>query len=929
MATKTILVTGDHGIDYDIYLHSEEDNPRAGTPPTIVRATFGGAGITYRILRAAQADPDAAGAFEAVFAAQQTGESPPTAAIWTGFELGEPGASPAEQKNKVWRTRRSINLGQTSDASVLPRPPGLAPEPEPAGTYTSDILVIEDNGGGFRVNVPPTLTAFFEGPKADLPRQIVLKTCSPVCHGALWWSLVGRRDLADRLIVLVSIADVRRADVRVSQDISWERTAEDLVQELTSSPALAGFRQARHVIVTFQNEGVLWMARSDDPAVPARLRLVFDPSCMEEEWTRKTGVKGNAYGHHAAFSAALACRLVLDSACGEERALASGIERGLLAMRTIRLLGHGPVKTASPGFPEAEVGRLIARADRRDIWPASAAIQWMRLDSFGCSDVPAPGASPGPWRMLEATDRELAGHPLYGKAYRIALAGTGALSNVPYARFGRLFTADRDEIEALRNLKRLMDAYAESRSETRPLSLAVFGPPGAGKSFGIKQIAETVIEERRRAFVEFNLSQFDDPEDLVGALHQVRDRVLDGKLPVVFWDEFDAQDYRWLQFLLAPMQDGRFQEGQITHPIGQCVFVFAGATSYTCGGFGPPEKPASTSAADRERHRAAVASFRLKKGPDFKSRLHGFLDVFGPNPRQRFNGRTWEDDPADVCFPVRRAILLRSLLGLMDERNAATRLEMDPGLLAALLETRYSHGSRSFEKIVDSLKRAGASYRRSSLPSDEVLGMNVADVAAFKRLLARRAVLQPHARVLAAAIHARWLRTADERSHFRTAYDRLPAEIQGDNVAAALRIGDILALAGLELVPKNDRRPALKGVDRLLENHIETLAEEEHRDWMDVRLKNGWRTCEHAGDPELRKVQKANKQSDCLIPYAKLPDEEQEKDRGAIRWYPRAAALAGLKIVAMGEAAPESGSTMPRDQSTGPVPRATRPSARR
>ena len=40
--------------------------------------------------------------------------------------------------------------------------------------------------------------------------------------------------------------------------------------------------------------------------------------------------------------------------------------------------------------------------------------------------------------------------------------------------------------------------------------------------------------------------------------------------------------------------------------------------------------------------------------------------------------------PADVCFPVRRAILLRSLLGLMDERNAATRLEMDPGLLAAL-----------------------------------------------------------------------------------------------------------------------------------------------------------------------------------------------------------------------------------------------------
>ena len=177
---------------------------------------------------------------------------------------------------------------------------------------------------------------------------------------------------------------------------------------------------------------------------------------------------------------------------------------------------------------------------------------------------------------------------------RVALLGTAALDNVPHARFGRLFTADRDEIEALRNLKRLMEAYADAEDETRPLSLAVFGPPGAGKSFGIKQIAETVIEERRRAVLEFNLSQFDDPADLIGAFHQVRDRVLDGKLPLVFWDEFDSQDYRWLQFLLAPMQDGRFQEGQITHPIGRCVFVFAGATSYTCENFGPPDSPNPT-----------------------------------------------------------------------------------------------------------------------------------------------------------------------------------------------------------------------------------------------------------------------------------------------------------------------------------------------
>lgn len=897
MATKTILVTGDHGLDHDIYLHSDDDNPPPGTPPTIVRSTHGGAGIAHRLLGAAQADGGGA-LFETRFVPRTIVDAPRTAAVWAGFDLGDLGATPADQRTKVWRTRRSMSLGRVADDSALPAPAAPADIAADAG-YESDILVIEDNGGGFRLNVPPPLTSFLEGAPSRLPERIILKTCAPVGHGTLWWLLAGRKALADRLIVLVSIADLRRADVRVSQGISWERTAEDLANELVASSSLSGLRLARHVIVTLQGEGALWMARSAPASPPFGTRLIFDPACMEEEWPRKVGAKGGAYGFHSAFMAAVACGLAMDQAGDEGRALAGGIERGLLVMRAMRVLGHGPVKDSAPGLPAAELGRLIARPGLADVGRGSAApITWTRLGSFGCAEVPAPGSGASRWRMLEATNLELAGHPLYGKAHRVALQGTSALGNVPYARFGKLFTADREEIEALRNLKRLMDGYADARGETKPLSLAVFGPPGAGKSFGIKQIAETVIEDRRRAFLEFNLSQFDDPGDLTGALHQVRDKVLEGKLPVVFWDEFDSQDYRWLQYLLAPMQDGKFQEGQITHPIGQCVFVFAGATSYTCEDFGPPEGPASESPADREAHRAAVASFRLKKGPDFKSRLHGFLNVFGPNPRQRFNGVAWEDDAGDVCFPVRRAILLRSMLGLMDERNGAKRLEMDPGLLAALLETRYKHGSRSFEKIVATLRQGGrAEYRRLALPSDEVLEMNLADAAGFRRLLARRGVLQPHALALAAALHAQWLGIAERESHFRKSFDELPAEIRGDNVAAALRICDILSLVGLELVPQDDPRPALPDVEQVLANHIETLAEEEHRGWMDVRLKNGWRRCERAADAEQRRRQRAERLSDCLVAYAELPEEEREKDRGTVRWYPKAAALAGLKIV--------------------------------
>jgi hypothetical protein len=894
MAKPIILVTGDHGLDVDIYRHSDEDNPQPGTPPTMVRASMGGAGLVCRVLQAAEASAD--NAFETQFAASTQAAPSPTVAVWFAADLGTLGASPADQQSKVWRTTRSVNLGRLDNPDLCA---ALAAQVPPSAARVHgrcDILLVEDDGAGVRTELPDPLATLLRGATRALPRHIVLKTCAPVGHGSLWWLLAGRQAVADRLLVIVSIDDLRRADVRISQGISWERTAEDLVRELAASPALSPLRHARHIVVTIGSEGALWMRRSGNVAAAPRATLVFDPSHMEDEWSRAAGVKGGAYGFHAVFSAAVACRLALDRATNDSDAIVCGIERGVLAMRAARVLGHGATKGADPGLPADDLGRLIAAGAGRTI-TGSAPLAWHRLGVFGLSPVPVEGT--GGWRMLDATDPDLAGLPLYGKARRVAMLGTAALEHVPCVRFGKLVTADRDEIEALRNLKRLMDAYAESRAETRPLSLAVFGPPGAGKSFGIKQIAEAVIDDRRRAFLEFNLSQFDDPGDLTGALHQVRDKVLEGRLPVVFWDEFDSQDYRWLQYLLAPMQDGKFQEGQLTHPIGPCVFVFAGATSCTCEDFGPPARPASGRAADRDAHRAAVAAFRLKKGPDFKSRLHGSLNVVGPNPRQRFTGTSWEDDPADVCFPVRRAILLRSMLGLSDERHGAKRLDIDAGLLGALLEARYRHGSRSFEKIVDSLKRGReAGLRRSALPSDEVLEMNVENLPAFKAALDRQGEILPHAMRLAAAMHARWLGTASPKNRFAKAFDELPAETRGDNVAAALRIGDILALAGLELASKDDPRPPLAGVRLVLERHLETLAEEEHRGWMDVRLKNGWRRCDRSADANVLRAMRAARRSDCLVAYQDLPEAEREKDRDTIRWYPTAAALAGLKIVA-------------------------------
>ncbi len=96
-------------------------------------------------------------------------------------------------------------------------------------------------------------------------------------------------------------------------------------------------------------------------------------------------------------------------------------------------------------------------------------------------------------------------------------------------------------------------------------------------------MAKSAIDGDRIEDLTFNLSQMKDASDIADALHQVRDAGLRGKLPFVLWDEFDSDlagsAFGWLRHFLAPMQDGAFQQGQILHPIGKAIFVFAGGTS--------------------------------------------------------------------------------------------------------------------------------------------------------------------------------------------------------------------------------------------------------------------------------------------------------------------------------------------------------------
>jgi hypothetical protein len=302
------------------------------------------------------------------------------------------------------------------------------------------------------------------------------------------------------------------------------------------------------------------------------------------------------------------------------------------------------------------------------------------------------------------------------------------LKNVPIAQFGKLILVDHREIEGYRSIENLLREYIDSRKggKPKPLSIGIFGPPGSGKSFGIKEIAKEIRNPEIKPFT-YNLTQLDKPRDLVNAFHAARDEALKGNLPMLIFDEFDCafagEPWGWLKSFLAPMQDGEFTDDGGIHPLGHAIFVFTGGIAHSFTEFGNPTS-------DRER-------FVSAKGPDFVSRLKGFVDVQGINPAPIEDAGTYyaaksQVDP--VCM-VRRAMLLRSLLEEQKHRtrhmnpvkDGVSYLEIDPAVLSALLMTaRYRHGARSLESVLLMSRLTDRDhFGLASLPSNAQLEIHV------------------------------------------------------------------------------------------------------------------------------------------------------------------------------------------------------------
>lgn len=759
-------------------------------------------------------------------------------ALWTRTErsTGDKGA------DRVWRSQRFLGV----DRARTDR--GVRAEWQRLQREAVDVIVLDDAALGFRdlSDLELWQRAFADGHRP----WVVLKQARPVAEGPLWEHLVATA--ADRLVVVLTIDDLRGREIQVSRDLSWERTAQDLAWELVHKPKVSALSRIAHAVVSLGPAGaVLVSGASEGTALPG-CTLFYDPEAVEGSWG--AGHPGEVMGGTDTLTAALVREIVLAPDAPD---LGRGIQNGVSAMRRLLL----------DGYEERGAGRMELG------FPLAAVVEEMQAgrEPLQQTGVVDPAFSDHYWTILaERFTGDLA-----TKAAEITLEGAEkALAGVPLERFGSLVTADRTEIEAFRSIAALIEEYVTS-PQTKPLSIGVFGPPGSGKSFGVKEVAKAVGHGLVDKPMEFNLAQLGGPTDLHDALHLVRDTGLGGKIPLVFWDEFDTtmdgHPYGWLRYFLAPMQDGSFRQGQVTHPIGRAIFVFAGGTSARMEGFA-----------------AAVHddAGRLAKGPDFVSRLKGYVNILGPNPQ----------GPADRFHVVRRALLLRSML----QRNAGHlfdhgRLNIDPGVLRAFLETReFRHGARSMEAIVAMSRITGrSSYERSSLPPEAQLDMHV-DARDFVALVQRPELEGELLDRLARAAHEIYCDGLRRRSDLAerqrenlVPYDELADYKKEENLRTVRDIPAKLAMIGCVMVPGRADLPQVA----LTDDEVETMARDEHDLWM-RGLGPGWRVGEV--------TDKAAKTHVAYRPWSELPEDQKDKDRNLVRELPALVHKAGYAVVRVG-----------------------------
>ncbi len=197
--------------------------------------------------------------------------------------------------SNVYRIKRL--MGFTEAMSGMPRLLPIMNDDQNA-----DMIILDDENNGFNFSKDFWPLAL----KSTETSPIVLyKMNNPIDTSELWKHL--QKFHNEKTIVIINGDDLRSKGVNISKSLSWERTAQDFVWQISNNPNLAFLASCRHLIIPFGLEGAIYYRNEST----SETRLYFLPYGFEGSFIKDT--QGKMIGLTSCFVAGLAGAIVTGS----------------------------------------------------------------------------------------------------------------------------------------------------------------------------------------------------------------------------------------------------------------------------------------------------------------------------------------------------------------------------------------------------------------------------------------------------------------------------------------------------------------------------------------------------------------------------------------------------------------------------------------
>jgi hypothetical protein len=630
-----------------------------------------------------------------------------------------------------------------------------------ASTTDPDILVVYDQDPRFHEALESAVKQ-----TSISHRPVLIIALAETIHeeslAAIRQKLSARTDT----VVVVTATGLRKHGLNIVEYGSIEQTVREVFEYSTTQPLETILQESDHLIILFEETGAIYIRRENETL---RGSIHFCPN-FDRIAQMDYEVYGRSPGRVAIALASVVRQVNAQMKAQTPLDLTPAVRLAVAAYNVHFALGFdrsNPFSTMEKALSYDRRCDLKSRLENQDRdkrdkeffvssldFPVKDTLKrWTRLDAVLPATKPEDLkkvlhhiVTNGPEEAFREREDVTKSPPVAATPWFPA-----SVITCPYLEVGRIKTFDADEIAGFAALARLIRKYLRDEKWATPLSIAVFGEPGSGKSFSVKELLKS-INPATPAALTFNLAQFDSVALLTEAFHQVQDRALSSDaVPLVIFDEFDSNfegKLGWLKYFLAPMQDGSFRGQSGEYRVGRAIFLFAGGTSTTFKEFKEqvllPEQATFSTAHDQaepnrkdsareEQIRKEAVALRDAKLTDFVSRLKGFLDVMGLNPPDdKQSAQTPEEPHKTIERKVRRAVVLRSLLvefakPIMtpgdDGRDDVANIE-DDVIDAFLNVPKYEHGVRSMESVVRMSRWIDGRLIKASLPALSQLDMH-------------------------------------------------------------------------------------------------------------------------------------------------------------------------------------------------------------